>query len=315
MRPLHTWKDEASCHRCAGYLRHQGMECSAEANSTGDWTLWLHAERDLSKGREAVAAFLADPDNPRFTAPTQLQRPAAAPASTYLHENVDSVAVPTAPRPGRPSPTMALIIMTVAITLWCSYGAADGIGSRLSGNPAHLRWLTFTPLTRQGLDPDLLGSLLSGQVWRLLTPIFIHFTIIHLLFNMLWLYHLGSVIEQRLGGRHLIFLVIVSGILSNAGEFAWQAVGSDQIGVFGGFSGVVYALFGYVWIRGRGDPWFGVRLDPTTIAIMMVWFGLCWTGLMGPIANMAHTVGLLCGMAWGWLAVQVARQRRRQRRR
>ena len=314
MRAMHTWDDEATCRRCAAHLRQQGMECSVDKDDQGRWTLWLHAERDLIQGRTVVGEFLADPDSPRFAAPDRLQRQLEPPPATYLHENVDSVTPAPVASPTRYSPTMALIVITVAITLWSTYGAGDDAGSELSGNIAHLGWLTFTPLTPRGLDPNLLDTLLSGQIWRLVTPIFIHFTILHLLFNMLWLYNLGTLLERRLGGRHLVFLVVITGILSNTGEFMWQHLGTGPIAVFGGFSGVVYALFGYVWLRGRRDPWFGVRLDATTIGIMMVWFGLCWTGLMGPIANMAHTIGLLSGLAWAWLAIQVAQQRRLRRR-
>jgi GlpG protein len=72
-------------------------------------------------------------------------------------------------------------------------------------------------------------------------------------------------------------------------------------------SGVNYALFGYIWIRGGRDPSFDLQLDQSTITILLIWFAICFTGLVGNIANTAHTMGLVIGAAWGWLAARRAR--------
>jgi GlpG protein len=65
-------------------------------------------------------------------------------------------------------------------------------------------------------------------------------------------------------------------------------------------SGVVYALLGYVWMQGRHNPRFGFVLHKSTVAMMLVWYVLCWTGFVGAIANWAHTAGLVLGVAWGY---------------
>ncbi|MDE2430512.1 MAG: rhomboid family intramembrane serine protease, partial [Burkholderiales bacterium] len=70
---------------------------------------------------------------------------------------------------------------------------------------------------------------------------------------------------------------------------------------FGGMSGVLYGMFGYIWIRGRYDAHFSEDLQKNTIAMMLAWFVLCWTGLLGHIANWAHTAGLVAGIAWAYL--------------
>ena len=72
-------------------------------------------------------------------------------------------------------------------------------------------------------------------------------------------------------------------------------------------SGVNYGLFGYLWIRGKLDPTFGFQLDPSTIAIMLIWFGVCLIGLMPNVANTAHAIGLISGAGMGWIAAQRAR--------
>jgi GlpG protein len=73
---------------------------------------------------------------------------------------------------------------------------------------------------------------------------------------------------------------------------------------FGGLSGVVYGLFGYLWIRGKYDPASGLQQDSTTIILSLAWFFVCLTGMIGPIANTAHASGLVMGMAWGFLAAK-----------
>ena len=72
--------------------------------------------------------------------------------------------------------------------------------------------------------------------------------------------------------------------------------------VFGGMSGVVYGLLGYVWLRGKFDPASGLFVHSSTVTMMLIWLVACYVGLLGNIANTAHLVGLLMGAAWGYLS-------------
>ena len=69
--------------------------------------------------------------------------------------------------------------------------------------------------------------------------------------------------------------------------------------LFEGFSGVIYALFGYIWMKGLYQPEQGMFLHPNSITIMLLWLVLCMTGVLGPIGNAAHFVGLIVGVAFG----------------
>ena len=138
-----------------------------------------------------------------------------------------------------------------------------------------------------------LPEILHGQLWRLFTPIIIHFGIMHIVFNMLWLYQLGSAIEQRQNTKRMMILVIVISILSNLAQFFWSGP------IFGGMSGVVYGLLGYVWAQGKYNPGAGIGLNQSITMMMLIWFVVCWMGLVGNIANMAHTIGLVCGVILG----------------
>jgi GlpG protein len=140
---------------------------------------------------------------------------------------------------------------------------------------------------------EFLAEVRTGQIWRLITPIFIHYGPLHLLFNMLWLSDLGSMIEKRQGPVKLALLVVVLAIVSNLGQYWVDGP------FFGGMSGVVYGLFGYIWLRGQCDPASSLTLSPTTVWMMLAWYFLCLFGFVGHVANSAHTVGLVVGVLWG----------------
>jgi len=177
--------------------------------------------------------------------------------------------------------TGALIAASVAATI-------AALDTNLSGPLGAL--LIGTP------DTPMFSDILHGQIWRLVTPIFVHFGLLHILFNMMWLWDLGRVLELLRGPLFLAAFVAVSGVASNLAQYT-----ITQSPMFGGMSGVVYALLAYIWMQGRVNPALGIRLHQSTVIMMIGWFVICWTGLLGPIANWAHTAGLVIGVAWGSL--------------
>lgn len=185
-----------------------------------------------------------------------------------------------APRGNAPVLTISLIALSILASLPTLLASGDAVLAQfLIANPG---------------SPGF-SDILSGQVWRLITPIFLHFGILHILFNMMWLWDLGRALELLKGRIFLGMFVVVTGIASNIAQYA--ITGSP---LFGGMSGVVYGLLGYVWIQGRVNPRFGMTLHQSTVVMMLIWYVLCWTGMLGPIANWAHTAGLVIGVAWGF---------------
>jgi GlpG protein len=176
--------------------------------------------------------------------------------------------------------TLALIVASVVVALSSSFGADENT----------LKALFFATPGRAGLE-----EIEAGQVWRLVTPIFIHFGPLHLLFNMMWTWDLGREIEARKGLWFLGGFVTVVGVAGNVAQYL--ASGPS----FGGMSGVVYGLLAYIWMRNRLDANAGYVLRQYDVITCVGWYFLCWTGLLGPIGNWAHTAGLIGGLAWGYL--------------
>ena len=111
---------------------------------------------------------------------------------------------------------------------------------------------------------------------------------------MLWLFDLGGVIERSQGSPRMGILVGITAVAGNLAQYLWS--GPD----FGGMSGVIYGLLGYVWIQSQLNPRSGLILHQYVVIMMLAWFVLCWLGVIGSVANMAHTMGLIGGVVLGW---------------
>ncbi|MBB3045883.1 GlpG protein [Litorivivens lipolytica] len=153
------------------------------------------------------------------------------------------------------------------------------------------------------------GYVLSSapdQYWRWFTPVFLHYGLMHLVFNGLWTWELGRRIEFKQGSMTLLIFTVVSGVFSNLAQ-VWYTPGQ----LFGGMSGVIYAYLGYivVWQRFRPTPAFS--LPKGIVVFMLAWLFICMAGFtemlgLGSIANAAHLGGLIAGvvLALSGLAVQ-----------
>ena len=185
-----------------------------------------------------------------------------------------------------------MVVICVALAAWILLGEYLQLG-------VHMYLIELFFLTEYFPDSGM-QAVLQGQWWRLLTPVFLHFGLMHIVFNMLWLWQLGGPLERRLSTGELFVFILGTGIASNLAQYYY----SPDI-PFGGMSGVVYALLGYYWIQGRRNPNFGMVLHNYIVIMMLIWFAVCWSGLVGDIANMAHTGGLVLGVAWGFVSAEL----------
>ena len=141
----------------------------------------------------------------------------------------------------------------------------------------------------------------ENQWWRLISPIFIHFSFAHLAFNCLWIYILGEKIERIDGTITFILIIAFTGIFSNFLQYFWT--GSS---LFGGLSGVIYGLLGYCMILEMESENDRYGLPPALYIFMIVWLLLGFFEVLdmfgfGKVANFAHLGGLVSGMMFGMM--------------
>ncbi|MCL7944088.1 rhomboid family intramembrane serine protease [Marinobacter sp. ATCH36] len=140
----------------------------------------------------------------------------------------------------------------------------------------------------------LSSTLASGQVWRLITPDFLHFSWTHIIFNSVMLWFLGSQIEWFDGRTRLLVLFVGTSLLSNGLQYIVSGP------LFGGLSGVVYGILGYCWLSQRRVPRF--QFPPALVTFAVVWMVIGFTPIpemlgLGRMANEAHLGGFVAGLA------------------
>jgi GlpG protein len=175
----------------------------------------------------------------------------------------------------------------------------------LSAPAAWVSYLTFTAFRLEG--DHIAMQEFNGQYWRLVTPVFLHFSWLHIVFNSLWLWDLGGRVERVLGHFNMFMLFMVIAVVSNASQFAFGGGG-----LFGGMSGVVYGLLGFSWVAPLLQPRWQIKPTSAIMLVMTGWLVLCMAGMVevlgfGAIANAAHVGGLLCGAALGVLLGALSR--------
>jgi GlpG protein len=140
------------------------------------------------------------------------------------------------------------------------------------------------------VESDFLAEVKRGQFWRLVSPALLHMSFLHLLFNLSLFSDLGNLLEFQFGRTFYLWFFILSAAVSNL--FQYFVSGP----MFGGMSGVLYSMFGFIWIYKKLNSDFDFSLPKRDVWMMILWYFFCLTGLLGPIANTAHGMGLVTGM-------------------
>ncbi|NND69688.1 MAG: rhomboid family intramembrane serine protease [Halioglobus sp.] len=170
--------------------------------------------------------------------------------------------------------------------------------------------LVLLPMTRElvtlfailpahvAADPRVVGGV-GGEYWRLVTPVFLHFGWLHIVFNCLWLWYFGQRVEAVIGAFNMFMLVVVIALVSNITQA--QFTGS---GIAGGMSGVVYGVLGFAWAAPLLQPAWRIQPAAAVMLFLVLWLVAGFLGLVeaagfGQIGNAAHLSGLVCGLLLG----------------
>lgn len=305
MRRIGTVSNEQQAQSLRDYLFTRDIEVQVDEGDDG-WNVWVLDEDQLDTARQELEEFQTDPQAQKYAA-------ASAQANARRQARLDEELkarkrhVNMRERWERPiflriPVTFALIIASVGVTIATRFGSNHELT-----NQFYIEHVDYAA----GLYNTTLPDVRSGQVWRLVTPIFLHMNWMHIIFNMYWLYLLGGMIESARGKWRFLSTVLIIAVASNLVQFwgpAFRLAEWSQLfdepekyfsygPTFGGMSGVIYGLFGYLWMKSRFAPEEGFFVPKQTVVLFIVWAFLCLSGLVGPVANTAHFVGLFTGMA------------------
>lgn len=297
MRQIGKLPDESAARRFADFLLTQDIAATVDAGNEG-WIVWGHDEDQIDLAREEFERFQQSPDHGRYTeaadAAQKIREQERQANKQAQKKQVDVRQQWSRPTAYQIPVTMTLMAISIMVAVMTKLGSDDG---------PLLNLLYFAPIENTGdgyvtfAQPSLSSLwavMKTGQVWRLVTPMFIHLSILHILFNMMWLRDFGTAIEFRRNSWRFLGLVLFTALVSNTVQYFYSNP------LFGGMSGVVYGLFGYIWMKSRFDPESGFFIPQSTVIILIACLFLCMTGAIGPVANAAHVAGMISGMVCGY---------------
>lgn len=249
------------------YMATRGVKLRIEHES--QYVIVLDDEAQLSVVENELAQFIRDPNHPRYQAAswhTGSTESGLRYERSNIWANIRERAGPL---------TMTIMIACVAVFIMM----------QIVGDDVALDWLAWPA------DPSQ-----YFQVWRWFSHALLHFSLLHILFNLMWWWYLGGAVEKRIGSGKLFVIMLISALLTGWMQAKFSGV------LFGGLSGVVYALMGYCWLRGERDPESGIYLERGLMGFAIVWLIIGWYGAFGlSIANAAHVTGLLVGLAMAFV--------------
>ena len=254
------------------YLKGLSIKCELVPAEQGV-ILMIHEQSHFERAHQEYLYFIQNPYDEKYLAAswdngdTQTKLDYGSPSLQLVSQFIT----------GAGPLTLMVFFTCVIIYAGMNLGFANSIFDNLS-------FFTATP------------SATLKEFWRVFTPSLLHFSAMHIIFNLLWWWYLGGKIENRIGFAPLFILLLVGGTLPNVLQYF---MAGPQ---FGGLSGVVYAVVGYTWIMGVKRPESGIGLPPAYIGFMLLWLVLGFTDMFGlSIANGAHLGGLLVGVVQGFI--------------
>lgn len=312
---LGTIEGEKRARLFVSYLLTLKITTQVEAarNNADCWDVWVREEESLDAAKAEFIQFLANPDSEAY-----LKAQQEADKILRLQQQQRAEAARNVQAPSRnwratdgvgsrriPPLTLTLVILSVCVTLAAGFMSSNPSNEFQAEVRSQLK--LANPMDYLNSDKDPLVNVKQFEVWRLFTPIFMHGDPFHLIFNCMCLVFLGRLIEQREGAYWLGITVLGIAIFSNLlqGCMPERLYGTVD---FVGISGVVYGLFGYVWLKSTLSPHLMPQLSTMGIAIMLIWLVM---GFLVPdlrIANLCHLGGLLAGFFFGFVGKNFSRK-------
>ncbi|AZZ97178.1 rhomboid family intramembrane serine protease GlpG [Pseudoalteromonas sp. R3] len=259
MKLLGSHDNPRAVQGVADYLRTQHIECHVASEDGHVTSVWVSAEQ-WPQANEIWQEFVTNPYNDKYLAASWQLSPKDSPL-VYQGTKLNL---------WRRFSQLSWVLKSVFITSLGIY-----LSFFVYGVESVFSTFQFDPHTP----------------WRWVTPAFLHFGLLHLVFNLSWWVYLGNLIERRLGNWVLSAIFITGALLSNWMQYLLADAN------FGGLSGVVYALLGFCWIHSVLHPKSSPLISTPVVGFMLVWMVLGFTDVLFiNMANWAHLFGLIGGI-------------------
>ena len=190
--------------------------------------------------------------------------------------------------PGVSAATSLLVLVNGVLYLLMVAAPGSSMGGEPVTGVQRLFGLDVGTLLRFGAGYGV-WTFQQGEWWRLVTPIFLHGGLFHILMNTYALMQLGPVAESQYGRDRFVVVYVVSGI---AGFFASQIFGTLTVGASASLSGLMGLLLVYAYRHHRGSGFKQVMLQNTLLLLVM--------SFAFPVVDWrAHLGGLAAGALLG----------------
>ncbi len=156
-------------------------------------------------------------------------------------------------------------------------------------------------------DGALVPALVArGEVWRLVTSVFLHSGFLHLSLNMLSLYFLGSFVEVAFRRGRFLALYLLSGLSGGIAYLYFGAYGTPAVGASGAIFGLLGGILGYS-LRSGTFTW----QNPVIRQLLILLAINLYLGFSIPnVSNTAHLGGLAGGLFFGYLVAPTVYSRK-----
>ncbi len=266
-------------------LREHGLVHRISEES-GQQVIWVNSETEAEFLRKALQQWQ---EQAASTAATQPRQSYQALASTFNYKKLLNGLV-------------ASVYLTPVTLLLFSVCIVVAVISRLGANPNTVTLLFYPALSAAGFIPLVLSIDSVGSALQTLTPMFLHFGELHLVFNMLWLWYFGRQLEAIHPSWFVAGLIVVMAFVSNTAQFMMSESRN-----FGGMSGVIYGLMAYAWVVHTAMPRSYLSMNKNLLTFFVIALVVMEIVASSMIATAAHVGGLLSGLVLGLAVVVVSK--------
>ncbi|MFK8111113.1 MAG: rhomboid family intramembrane serine protease [Rubripirellula sp.] len=314
MRRIGTLSSESLARRFCDYMVTLSIDATADPESSepqSEWSVWVRDERHVTQAKQELSAFQHSPNDACFQVSETVSQIREQKVNEEMERRRTHQSMPSGDsgaarmiEPGARQQKLPVTVVLIVLSVMASFASGLKVPYSKKSPTEKQVYEALSVVEFQDYlanDEDPWASVRKGEVWRLITPMFMHGDEFHLLFNMMWIFFLGSAIERLHGSWFFLMLALGAAVVGMVLQVSLSTFPDLPDAVRGspfaiGASGAVYGLFGFLWIRPLINSRYPIRMVPMNVVLMLGWLVACMTPLIPGVANGAHVGGLLAGI-------------------